>query len=183
MDDPQSDPVETPEPASGPAGDMEPEQPTAAEEAAQDVVDEYKAEIGRVEAEELEGELKELYELVSKKIRMTIANQRFSPELLRPLLLQIIETVQEFSNGKAHKLDGSIKRSMALSIAKYIVKDLHNNNQMNDELYEYLMISLEIAGPALMDGLKALYSKLVSVGQDISENGCKGCASRNCCLL
>jgi len=136
-------------------------------------------DLKRLEEKELEGDLKEMYDLVKTKIEMTIADQHFTSELVRPLLIGIIQVVQSFTKGKYGKMDGSQKRAMAMELTKHVMKDLHHKGQITDEAYEYTMLGLELFGPALFDGLKALSKKIGEVVDDIQEHGAAGCCGRN----
>lgn len=129
---------------------------------------------------ELEGELKEIYDLVKAKITSIVSTGKFTPELLRPLILSIIEVVQGYTNEKYSHIDGSQKKAMAMNILRHVFEDLHNQKQINDNDYEMIMLSLEFFGGALFDLGKVLYNKLHETVSDVSENGCNGCFARNC---
>ena len=43
-----------------------------------------------------------------------------------------------------------------------------------------IMLSLELFGGVLIDFGKVVYKKLSEVADDVAENGCSGCYSRNC---
>lgn len=129
---------------------------------------------------ELEGDLKEIYDLVKAKITQIVATGKLTAEHLRPLILNIIEVVQNFTDQKYSHIDGSEKKAMALNILRHVFKDLHNKGQLNDEQYEMIMLSLEFFGGVLIDFGKVVYNKLVDVAADVAEHGCKGCLSRNC---
>ena len=128
----------------------------------------------------LEGDLKEIYDLVKTKVTQIVSTGKLTSEHIRPLLLNIIEVVQNFTNKKYSHIDGSEKKAMALNILRHVFKDLHQKGQLNDEQYEMIMLSLEFFGGVLIDFGKVVYNKLVDVASDVSEHGCKGCFSRNC---
>ena len=128
----------------------------------------------------LEGDLKEIYDLVKTKVTQIVSTGKLTAEHIRPLLLNIIEVVQNFTDQKYSHIDGSEKKALALNILRHVFKDLHQKGQLNDEQYEMIMLSLEFFGGVLIDFGKVVYNKLVDVASDVAEHGCKGCFSRNC---
>jgi len=135
--------------------------------------------INLAEHEDLEGDLKEIYDLVHAKVALIVSTGRFTSEHLRPLILNIIEIVQEYTKGKYHHIDGSQKKAIALNILRHVIVDLYKNNQINKDQYELILLSLEFFGGALIDLGKAAFKKLVDVVDDVSVNGCGGCWQRN----
>lgn len=136
--------------------------------------------IDMAEHEDLEGDLKEIYGLVYKKVALIVSTGKFTAEHLRPLILNIIEIVQEYTDNKYHHIDGAQKKAMALNILRQVVVDLHNKGQINQENYELILLSLEFFGGALIDLGKAAWTALVNAIDDVTENGCAGCFGRNC---
>ena len=132
------------------------------------------------ETDDLEDDLKDIYGLIQIKIRQIVSTGKLTPEHIRPLLLDLIEIVQEYTNNKYDHIDGAKKKAMAMNILRYVFKDLHAKGQIDQESYEWLMLSLEFFGPALIDLAKQAWKLLVDTSIDISENGCSGCCSRNC---
>ena len=66
-----------------------------------------------------------------------------------------------------------------MNFAQYVLKDLQDGGQLDENTYALLSEGLQFFGPALFDGLKALYNKAHEVAQDIEEHGAKGCCGRN----
>ncbi len=129
--------------------------------------------------QEAEERLKELYDVISSKIRLIIADGRLTPATVRPLLLIVTETVQDFSDGLEVKLEGSEKRALAINVTNHVLEDLHANGQLDDETYEWIQLGMTFFGPAVFDGMKAIYNQIHGVASDISEHGCRGCFGRN----
>lgn len=100
-------------------------------------------------------------------------------DLVKPLLLKIIEIVQQFSDGLPQPLAGSDKQKLALAIAEATIEELRKQQVIPQEVADTLLLSVRFAGPALIDGLKALYVKLREVHADIAASGCAGCCKRN----
>lgn len=130
--------------------------------------------------EELEGDLKEIYDLVSLKVKLIVSTGKFSQEHLRPLILNVIEIVQNYTKGKYAHIDGAQKKAMALNVLRHVIVTLYQNGQLDKDQYEMILLGLEFFGGALMDMGKVVYNALVNVAEDISENGCAGCFGRNC---
>lgn len=131
------------------------------------------------EHEDLEGDLKEIYDLVYTKVKQIVASGKFTAEHLRPLILNIVEIVQEFTKGKYDHIDGAQKKAMAMNILRHVIVDLHKRGQIDQESYELILLSLEFFGGAIFDLAKMAWKKLVEVVDDVSENGVSGCCKRN----
>ena len=135
--------------------------------------------IALAEHEDLEGDLKEIYDLVHAKVKQIVATGKFTAEHIRPLILNIIEIVQEYTKGKYAHIDGAQKKAMALNVLRHVIVDLHKNGQINQDQYEMILLSLEFFGGVLIDFGKIIYKKLVEVADDVAEHGCSGCCKRN----
>ena len=129
---------------------------------------------------EVDEEFTELYKLVSKKVKQIISTGKLTPDIIRPLLLVVVEEVENFTQGKYSNIDGSTKRAYAMTITKYVFEDLHETGQIDDETYEWIMLGLLLFENIIFDGAKAIYNSLMDVAEDISEKGCAGCFGRNC---
>ncbi len=129
---------------------------------------------------EVDEEFTELYKLVSKKVKQIISTGKLTPDIIRPLLLVVVEEVENFTQGKYANIDGSTKRAYAMTITKYVFEDLHETGQIDDETYEWIMLGLLLFENIIFDGAKAIYNSLMNVAEDVSENGCAGCFGRNC---
>lgn len=123
-------------------------------------------------------QLKSLFETVIKKVRLSVSNGKLTPDSFQTILLKVVETVEEL--GTSPKLSGTEKRAIAINITRLVIDDLHQNGQMDDETYGWMSLGLTFLAPALFSGIKALFSKLQDVAEDISEKGMKGCFTRNC---
>lgn len=132
------------------------------------------------EHEDLEGDLKEIYDLVGAKIKLIVSTGKFTAQHLSPLILNLVEIIQEYTSGKYAHIDGSQKKAMALNILRYVIVDLHKKGQIGQDEYEMILLGLEFFGGALMDLGKKAYKELVNVVDDIVDNGCSGCFGRNC---
>lgn len=131
------------------------------------------------EADDLEGDLKEIYDLVKVKVSQIVATGKLTSDHLRPLLLDLVEVVQEYSSGHYDHIDGAKKKAMSLNVLRHVFKDLRDKEQISQSDYEMIMLSLEFFGGVLIDFGKVVYNKLVEVATDISDRGCSGCTSRN----
>ena len=125
-------------------------------------------------------ELKELYELVSKKIRLAVANNHFTAESLEVILSKIVETLEEVSEAGGKHLTGIEKRNIGINILRMIIEDLHKEGQINDELYSYFNVGLTYVAPALFYAAKETWKKIQEISDDISQKGLSGCFRRNC---
>ena len=136
--------------------------------------------IDLAEHEDLEGDLKEIYDLVKAKISQIVSTGKFTAEHLRPLILNVVEIVQEYTKNKYDHIDGAQKKAMAMNIMRHVIVDLHKNGQINQEQYELILLGLEFFGGALVDLAKIAWRKLIEVIDDVADNGCAGCFGRNC---
>ena len=135
-------------------------------------IQDTKNVIELAEKEDLEGDLKEIYDLVAIKVRQIVSVGHFTADHLRPLSLNVIEIVQNFSKERYDHIDGAQKKSMALNIIRHVIVDLRKNNQITQQEYETILLGLEFFGGALIDLGKEAYKMLVNVIDDIAENGC-----------
>lgn len=132
------------------------------------------------EAENLDAEIRELYEVVSKKIRLSVANQKLTPDSFQTILLKVVESVEEFSSTQVTKLSGTEKRTIATNLTGMIIDDLHAHGQIDDETYGWMKLGLTFLAPVIFQGAKVAWDKLQDVVSDIQEKGCSGCFGRNC---
>ena len=132
------------------------------------------------EQEDLEGDLKEIYELVREKVTQIVSTGKFTADHIRPLLLNVVEIIQEYTQNKYDHIDGAQKKAMALNIFRHIIVDLHRRGQVPQEHYETIMLSLEIFGGPLIDLAKGAWKFMAQVVDDVAEKGCSGCIRRNC---
>ncbi len=128
----------------------------------------------------VDDEFKELYDIVLEKINQAVTQGGLTPDLVRPLLLIVIEEIENFTTGKYKNVKGETKRAYAIDITKYVFEDLHKANKIDNEMYEWIMLALAFFGPTLFDGLKTVYNSIADVAEDLAENGCRGCFGRNC---
>ena len=126
-------------------------------------------------------ELQELYDLVSKKIRLSVANNQFTAESLEVILAKIVETLEDISLAGGKHLTGIEKRNIGINILRMVITDLHNAGQIDDETYSSFNIILTYAAPALFYAAKEAWKKLNEVSSDIAQKGCSGCFKRNFC--
>jgi hypothetical protein len=131
------------------------------------------------EEEQLEDDLKEIYDLVYKKVNLIVSSGKFTAEHVRPLVLNVIEVVQNYTTSKYDHIDGSEKKAMALNVIRHVIVDLYKKGQISSDQYELILLSLEFFGGALIDLGKAAYNKLIEIAVDVSDNGCSGCTGRN----
>ena len=125
-------------------------------------------------------ELKILFETVIKKIRLSIANGKITPDSFQTILLKVVETIEELSTNQYKNLSGVEKRAIAINITKLVIEDLHDHGQIDEDVYGWMNLGLTFLAPALFSGIKALFTKLQDVGEDINEQGFQGCFYRNC---
>lgn len=132
----------------------------------------HMAVIAGVENKALEGELKELYDIAMEKAKKIIGTSKFDAQMVRPLILQVIDVVQAYSANQAQQLDGSEKKAIAINLIKHVLADLHTGGTISDDIYGYAMMGIDLYGSALMDGLKELYNKAKAKGQEILASNC-----------
>ena len=130
-------------------------------------------------AEEIEKQLNDLFDVVSKRIRLSISAGKLTSDSFQVILLKIVETVQEFSDKLPTHISGVEKRNIATSLTERIIDNLHEHGQIDDDIYGWLKLSLTFLAPVLFNGIKAIYHQIHDVAEDISDNGCHGCFRRN----
>ena len=133
------------------------------------------------DTETINEELKELYDTVSKKIRLAVANNQFTAESLEVILSKIVETLEEVSEAGAKHLTGIEKRNIGINILRMIIDDLHKGGQIDDETYASFKLILTYAALALFYAAKEVWKKINQISDDVAVNGCSGCFRRNIC--
>lgn len=129
------------------------------------------------EGENLEEMIQELYLVVSKKIRISVANQKLTPDNFQVILLKVVETLEEIP--AIASLSGTEKRTIATNLTSLIIDDLHEHGQIDDETYGWMKLGLTFLAPVIFQGAKAAWHKIHDVVEDIQEKGCSGCCGRN----
>ena len=137
--------------------------------------------IAETVAENLDAEIKELYQVVSEKIRLSVADQNLTPDSFQAILLKVVESVEEFSSAQVSKLTGTEKRTIATNLTGMIIDDLHEHGQIDDETYGWMKLGLTFLAPVIFQGAKAAWNKLQDIVEDVQEKGCSGCFGRNFC--
>ena len=162
---------------------MEVTEPVAApvvEPVAEPVVEPVAAPVVETSpADEIDAELKELYKVVSSKIRLSVAGQRLTPESFQTVLIKVVDTIEELSSSKITKLSGTEKRAIAINLTRMVIDDLHASGQVDDETYGWMSLGLTFLAPIVFDAAKAAWRKLQDVVDDIQEHGTSGCCQRN----
>jgi hypothetical protein len=130
-------------------------------------------------SDELENDLQEIYDLLDGKVSQIITNSNFTPDHLTPLILNLIEVVQNYTSGKYENINGAKKKEIALNVLRHVITDFYIDGKISKNDYDTIMIGLEFFGDALIDLGKAAWKGLFKVVEDVSENGCRGCWGRN----
>ena len=133
-------------------------------------------------ATNIEQHLKDMYKVVSEKIRLSVSQHQLTPESFETILVKVVETVEELAASKDTKLTGTEKRSIAINLTRLVIDDLHKNGQLTDEVYSGMNIALTFLSPLLFSAAKAIWVKLQDVVEDIQEHGTTGCFKRNFCV-
>ena len=132
---------------------------------------------------EKEDKIEQLFSKVFDKIEISIKNKKLTSEQIRPIALDIVDVVQDYSQNQEKKIDGSKKRSIAMTLLRMTLEKLKQNGTVDSEVCEKILLGVEIFGPALFDGMKKIWKELQEIHEDIQQNGCSGCCKRNCCLM
>ena len=127
----------------------------------------------------IDATIEDLFEVVSNKIRLSIANGKLSPDNFQTILLKVVETIEDLSAHQVSSLSGTEKRAIAVNVTRMVIEDLHEHGHIDDEVYGWLSLGITFLAPTLFSGMKALYTKMQDVAEDIGENGTSGCCRRN----
>ena len=132
------------------------------------------------DTEVINKELQDLYDTVSEKIGLAVANNQFSIESFEVILSKVVETIQEMSDARATKLTGVEKRNIGINLIRMILNDLHKRGQISDELFSSFNLALTYVAPALFYAAKEAWKKIQEIHTDIERHGMSGCFRRNC---
>lgn len=128
---------------------------------------------------EITQELKDMYKVVSEKIRLSISDHQLTPESFETILVKVVETVEELAEKSNTRLTGTEKRGIAINLTRMLIEDLHKNGQLDDQTYQWMSLGLTFIAPLVFRAAKEIWNKLHSVALDIQEHGKTGCCVRN----
>lgn len=135
------------------------------------------------EFENLPKELKELHDLLYGKIKAMVAGQFIDGKgdllFIKHLIEVSMEVVEKFRDANGQPWTGLEKRSHALALIKYVITNLQADGKIQDEFADNLLMGLDLFGGVIMDVAVDAIHKVFDIGQDIQENGCRGCFTRN----
>jgi hypothetical protein len=138
--------------------------------------------VTQLDSDVLDDKLRALYDRCAQLIRKSIGGEPFTADKIALVIATVSRAIQDFSQAQTAPLTGVEKQTIALNLTKHILKDFRDNGQLTEEAYQDILISVMIVGPTLVNLIVSAWKKAVTTGQDISANGCSGCAKRNCCV-
>lgn len=136
-------------------------------------------EIELESTEKIAGDVQEVYQQILPIVNEMIGGRKLSAEMFRPIIIKLIQIIQELTEEKYKHMEGSQKKQIALSVLDFVIKDLKSNGKVNDDVADHILLALEFFGPALIDFAAAFVKKILVVAKDIKKKGCKGCFARN----
>lgn len=125
-------------------------------------------------------EMQDLYDTISEKIGLAVANGQFTVETFEVILAKVVETIEEFSTARATQLTGVEKRNLGINLVRMILTDLKNRGQISSELFTSFNMALTYVAPAIFAAAKIAWTKLQAINADIKHKGFRGCLGRNC---
>lgn len=139
-------------------------------------------------SENLPEELTEIYHLVYNKINDMLVGRKMGLAsdltFVRLMIENAMEVVENFKDANGQGWSGAEKKQYALSLIRYVIKDLKYDDKIEDELAEALIATIDLFGSEIIDlvfdALKNLFNIGQEIADDISEHGCRGCWRRNC---
>lgn len=120
-----------------------------------------------------------IYQQIEPFITELIGTRQFSSDMILPLISQLIRIIETFSNTQVPVLSGPTKQQIALNVLTTIITQLATSGKITANLSDVLISALSLFGPALIDFAAAAVKKVFDVADDIEDNGCKGCFTRN----
>lgn len=130
--------------------------------------------------EDLDANLKEIYDIVSEKVNLVVSNGDFTSDHIKILILDIVGVVQNYTSGRYDNIEGSQKKEMALNVLRHVIDDFYSKGKISKDDYDMIILGLTFFGDALIDLGKASWKKLTEIEEDVIEHGCNGCWGRNC---
>ena len=118
-----------------------------------------------------------IYQQLSPLITELVGTRQFSSDMVYPILSQVIQVIQTFSDALTTPLDGPTKQQIALNVLNMIIQALTTAGQISQPLSETLILALTVLGPALINFAAAAVKKVESEIEYIEANGCNGCYS------
>lgn len=140
-----------------------------------------KDQIAQLDSEVLDEKMQLLYDKISTIIRKAAGGEPFTADKIAFVIATITRAIQDFSDAQTAQLTGVEKQTMALNLAKHILKDFRTNGQLSEEAYQDILISVTVLGPTIVNLVVSAWKKAKTTAQDIQAHGCTGCFKRNCC--
>ena len=135
----------------------------------------------------LQTDLQKLYDQVATGLTAMVANKPTTLASLtmdlKPIIVAIVNVVEDYSNNKVPPLDNLAKQALALNLVKYSLQQLNAQGKISNDLYANISASIDFLGPTIIDGCVAVFNKAHAVASDIEAHGCKGCCARNGCSV
>ena len=127
----------------------------------------------------LTGDVKAVYDEVKPLVDELVAGRQLTATMVRPLIIKIIQVIEKVTGDKYDHIDGAQKREIALSVINHIIVDLQHSGNIDRSVADGVLMGLEFLGPSIIDFAAAFVKKIFDVVDDVADNGCQGCFSRN----
>ena len=120
--------------------------------------------------------LKDLYNTLYIKIGGIVdgddvINLKSDPSTLRVVIESAMTIVEKFRNVNGQGWSGPEKRTVALTLVKFVFIDLAKKGKIDKDMTE-LVANLDFWGGIVMDVAIDAIKKLFDIGQDVYREGC-----------
>jgi hypothetical protein len=133
-----------------------------------------------VDADEFTAELQELYEEIKLSLNKVIGKEQFGPQHIEMIISLTTKTIQKFVVAGNSEMSGAEKKAVALRVVKHVITDFRKSGQIPEDVYNQLMVAIDVLGSVMVDLVVASWKKIVKTTIDVADNGCSGCCKRNC---
>lgn len=135
-------------------------------------------------------ELYEVYDILyDQVVELVDGGNEFGADSksVKILVKMAMTVVENFKKGSEAALNGASKRSTALSLIKYVLKDLAGRGKLDAVAVARIIDGLDFWGGMVMDVAVDAAKKLFDVGHgfvdDVKEGGCKSACRKTCILI
>lgn len=107
-------------------------------------------------------------------------HHKFTPEMVKPLIMSTVDAVQKHTTEKYGKVDGAHKKEIALSVLDQMLQHLNSSGAIDADQYEMIKLGVSVFAGPMIDLAKQVWKSIHAVAEDIHDNGASGCCLRNC---
>jgi len=136
---------------------------------------------------ELQGAYDALYKKISGMIAGHTIDLKSDPTTLRVIIEAAMAIVEQCRDSNGNTWSGPEKKRYALTLIKYIFRDLAANGVLDPAVASELSANIDFFGGVVMDvaidAIKGMFNIGQTFIQDARATGCKAACAKDCCNI